>query len=75
MLNKTPSVNADERAQRRFRIAVSILLLLDIIALVLQYTGHGVFPERKTSTLWGFLVGFLAAWLFFEYQWSPKRRD
>jgi hypothetical protein len=60
---------------RRFRIFVGMLCVVGIVLLILQYTPYHVLPERKTSTLWGFLVGVLAMTAYAEYRWSAARRD
>jgi hypothetical protein len=60
---------------RRFRIFVGLLVTAGVVLLALQYTPYHLFPERKTSTLWGFLVGVLAMTAYAEYRWSAARRD
>jgi hypothetical protein len=60
---------------RRFRIIVGTLFLIAAVLLVLQYTPYHLLPERKTSSLWGFMVGVLAMTAYAEYRWSPSRRD
>jgi hypothetical protein len=60
------------RAHRRFRIFVGCLALLVVVFLVLQYTPYRVFPERKTSTFWGFLVGLALMTGYAEYSWRER---
>ena len=72
----TPSIEVrDAKHHRRFRIIIGAMVLFVVVLLALQYTGHGVLPARKTSTLWGFLVGLAGTWIYNEYQLSPRRRD
>lgn len=76
MLHAFSSRPPTPQNRRRFRILVGLFVLAVVGAVFLQYTPYHLFPERKTDTLWGVLVGAALMTAFAEYQWTAStRRD
>jgi hypothetical protein len=75
IFSSLPPAQPTARAHRRFRLFVGLLVLAVVVLLVLQYTPLHPLPERKTSSLWGALVGLVAMTAIVEYGWSDARHD
>ncbi|MEO7042849.1 MAG: hypothetical protein ABI035_11350 [Gemmatimonadaceae bacterium] len=72
--NPLPDRAPAQRALFRFRTATGVIAVITLVLLLLQYTPHALFPQPRTYTLWGALVGIVGMGLILDRRWVAAAR-